>query len=360
MIPDDPLLLMSGALNRMKDGLAVVQPAATDGAALVWARLAASPLSEAGQSPAFAAIRRASASVRREFPGFSVAYTGINRFAAASRERIEREVAWLNAFSLAAVLAVALTFIRGVHRGLHLIPVVLFSVLGAWVGATMAFDRLHIIVLVVGSLLTGVSIDYGFYLFMQAPAWPGEDYWAKVRRLRAAARELPHHRGRVSSPPALGAPFIRQLGVFVAAGLLSALAAALIYFSTVENPFLEAARFATANGCRRECAVGSAGSSSQPGLSRFRDWRSSSGMPTSGSCRSLAGPRARGRAHPSALRRPDRADRLPHLRRQRYGGTRLAAAARDMAAQRRRRSRANHRARPCGPDRGGQRPGRPN
>ena len=241
MIPDDPLLLMPGALDRTKDGLAVVQPAATDGAALVWARLAASPLSEAGQSPAFAAIRRASASVRREFPGISVAYTGINRFAAASRQRIEREVAWLNALSLAAVLTVALTFIRGVHRGLHLIPVVLFSILGAWVGATLAFDRLHIIVLVVGSLLTGVSIDYGFYLFMQAPAWPGEDYWAKVRRL--AKPLLASCLTTVAGFLLLllsELPFIRQLGVFVAAGLLSALAAALIYFSTVKNPFLEA------------------------------------------------------------------------------------------------------------------------
>jgi predicted exporter len=241
MIPDDPLLLMPGALDRMKDGLAVVQPAATDGAALVWARLAASPLSEAGQSPAFAAIQRVSATVRHEFPGISVAYTGINRFAAASRARIEREVAWLNALSLAAVLAVALTFIRGVHRGLHLIPVVLFSILGAWVGATMAFDRLHIIVLVVGSLLTGVSIDYGFYLFMQPPAWPGEDYWEKVRRL--AKPLLASCLTTVAGFLLLllsELPFIRQLGVFVAAGLLSALAAALIYFSTVKSPFLEA------------------------------------------------------------------------------------------------------------------------
>ena len=51
-------------------------------------------------------IERAAASVRAEFPGFAVAYTGINRFAAASRARIEHEVAWLNALSLAAVLAV--------------------------------------------------------------------------------------------------------------------------------------------------------------------------------------------------------------------------------------------------------------
>jgi predicted exporter len=246
MIPADPLLLMPGAVDRLKDGLALVQPAASGAAAatLVWARMAASPLSEAGQAPAFAAIERTAVSVRAEYPGFAVAYTGVNRFAAASRARIEREVAWLNALSLAAVLAVAFTFIRGVHRGLHLIPVVLLSVLGAWTCATLAFNRLHIMVFAVGSLLTGVAIDYGFYLFMQPPARPQEDYWDKVRRL--AKPLLASCLTTVAGFTLLlfsELPFLRQLGVFVGAGLVCALAAAVVYFSTVRNPFLDARLF---------------------------------------------------------------------------------------------------------------------
>ena len=251
MIPADPLLLMPGAVDRLKDGLALMQPATSSAAAatLVWARLAASPLSEAGQAPAFAAIERAAASVRMDYPGFTVADTGVNRFAAASRARIEREVTWLNALSLAAVLAVAFTFIRGVHRGLHLIPVVLLSMLGAWVCATLAFDRLHIMVFVVGSLLTGVAIDYGFYLFMQAPARPDEDYWEKVRRL--AKPLLASCLTTVAGFTLLlfsELPFIRQLGVFVGAGLVCALTAAVVYFSTVRNPFLEARVFRVGPG----------------------------------------------------------------------------------------------------------------
>lgn len=241
VIPADPLLLMPGAVDRLKDGLALVQPAAAPAnpPALVWARLAASPLSEAGQAPAFAAIERAVVTTRADHPGLTVAYTGVNRFAAASRAKIEREVTWLNAVSLAAVLAVAFTFIRGVHRGLHLVPVVLLSVLGAWVGATLAFDRLHIMVFVIGSLLTGVAIDYGFYLFMQPPAAPDEDYWSKVRRL--AKPLLASCLTTVAGFSLLlfsDLPFIRQLGVFVGTGLVCALAAAVLYFSTVRNPFL--------------------------------------------------------------------------------------------------------------------------
>jgi predicted exporter len=247
LVPADPLLLLPGAVGRLQAGLG--ETAGAGSAALVWARLSASPLSEAGQAPAFAAIARAAAAVRADFPGFTVAYTGVNRFAAASRARIEREVTWLNVLSLAAVLAVAFTFIRSVHRGLHLVPVILLSTLGAWVGVTLVFDRLHILVLVVGSLLAGVAIDYGFYLFMQPPAGPDEDYWAKVRRL--AKPLLASCLTTVAGFALLlfsELPFIRQLGVFVGAGLVCALAAAVVYFSTVRNPFLAARAFRGAAG----------------------------------------------------------------------------------------------------------------
>lgn len=246
VIPADPLLLMPGVVDRLKNGLALVQPPAATPTppTLVWARLAASPLSDAGQTPAFQSIERATAILRAEFPGLTVAYTGVNRFAAASRARIEREVTWLNLVSVAAVLAVALVFIRRLHRGLHLVPVVLLSVLGAWVFTTMAFERLHVLVFVVGSLLTGVAIDYGFYLFMQPPLRPDEDYWAKVRRL---AKPLLASCFTTVAGFALllfsELPLIRQLGVFVGTGLVCALVAAVVYFSTVKNPFLEARGF---------------------------------------------------------------------------------------------------------------------
>ncbi len=245
LVPADPLLLMPAVVERFKGGFAS-GPTGANGLvpALVWARLSASPLSEAGQSPAFVAIARVTAELRAKFPGLRVADTGVNRFAAASRARIEREVTWLNALSLVAVIAVALLFIPAVYRGLHLLPVVLLSVLGAWVCATFVFDRLHILVFVIGSLLTGVAIDYGFYLFMQPPLTPGEDYWTKVRRL---AKPLLASCFTTVAGFALllfsELPLIRQLGVFVGAGLVCALAAAVVYFSTVRNAFLPTRSF---------------------------------------------------------------------------------------------------------------------
>lgn len=242
ILPADPLLLMPGAIDRMGSGIDLIQPPGEPAAASparVWARIAASPLTAEGQGPVFAAIDQALAATRSAFPGVSVAYTGVNRFAAASRARIEHELAWLNALSVAAVLVVVLVFIRSAHRALHLAPPVLLAVLGAWACTTLAFDRVHVLVFVVGSLLTGVAIDYGFYLYMQAPASPTEDYWAKVRRLRK-----PLFSSCFTTVAGFALllfselPLVRQLGLFVGAGLLCALGGAVVYFSTLKNAFL--------------------------------------------------------------------------------------------------------------------------
>jgi predicted exporter len=241
LIPADPLLLLPDALARVKAGPELLAGAArsTAGNGLIWAQLSASPLSESGQAPAFAALEQAAAGVRMEFPGLQVSFTGVNRFAAASRARIEREVSWLNALSLAAVLAVAGIFIRALHRALHLVPVIAFAVLGAWVATTLTFERVHVIVFVLGALLTGVAIDYGFYLYMQPLARADEDYGEKVRRL---AKPLLASCFTTVTGFALllfsELPMIRQLGVFVGAGLLCALGAAVAYFATVRNCFL--------------------------------------------------------------------------------------------------------------------------
>lgn len=243
-LPADPLLLIPDAIDRMGGGLSLLSqgdgPSAS-APARVWARISASPLQAEGQEPVFAAIDQSLAATRAEFPGVNVAYTGVNRFAAASKARIQHELAWLNALSVSAVLAVVLLFIRSAHRALHLAPPVLLAVLGAWACTTLAFARVHILVFVVGSLLTGVAIDYGFYLFMQPPASATEDYWAKVRRLKKPL--LSSCFTTVAGFALLlfsDLPLVRQLGLFVGAGLLCALGGAVIYFSMLKDAFLPA------------------------------------------------------------------------------------------------------------------------
>ena len=251
IIPGDPLLLVPSLVL----GSQTLAPSAAGGAqgrALVWARLAVSPLAEAGQQPVFSAIDQALAAVLSAHPGVTLEWTGVNRFAAASKTRIQSELEWLNTLSLAAVLTVAIIFVRRTWKALHLVPVILFSILGGWVAVTLAFERVHILVFVVGALLTGVAIDYGFYLYLQPALRVGERYREKLDRLLKPL--LTSCLTTVIGFSFLllsDLPLIRQLGVFVSAGLVSALAAAILYFAQLDNPYLEARDFTLRPAGRR-------------------------------------------------------------------------------------------------------------
>jgi len=237
-IPQDPLLLVPGLLEQAQ---AIGSPAArSGGTALVWARIAPSPLSDAGQAPVFAVVDGAWAGLRADHPGLALRWTGVNRFAAASRARIEAEIKALNFLSLIAVGAVAVLFVRRIWKLLHLVPILICALLGAWTLSTLVFSRLHILVFVIGSLLSGVAVDYAFYIYMQPFLRPDETYGEKLGRLLKPL--LASCLTTVIGFSLLlwsDLPLLRQVGLFVSAGLLCALGAAMLYFAQLRRPFLE-------------------------------------------------------------------------------------------------------------------------
>jgi len=242
IVASDPLLLVPD-FAQVSYQLAA-RGAGAGGRALVWARIRASPLSEEGQGPVFLAIDRAFASLRAGHPGIEMQWSGVNRFAAAGRARIQSELGMLNGFSVAAVLAVGCALVRRMWKMLHLVPVILLSLLGAWAASTLVFGRIHILVFVIGSLLSGVAVDYGFYIYMQPPLRPDEPYSARLRRLLKPL--LASCLTTVIGFSLLGfsdLPVLRELGLFVAAGLLCALGSAMLYFAQLERPLLEARSF---------------------------------------------------------------------------------------------------------------------
>jgi predicted exporter len=245
LLPADPLLLLANAANRFASLTDSSASAASPG--LIWAQLADSPLTEAGQTPAFAAIETALAAARAVDPASTLQWTAVNRFAAASRALIEAEVKHLNTLSLVAVLLIAAACVRRIHKSLHLAPVILGSLLAAWMATTLCFDRVHVIVFVVGALLAGVAVDYGFYLYLQPLRSPDETYADKVRRLLKPllASALTTVLG-FSLLFFSELPLLRQLGVFVGAGLLGALATALLWFAQIDHVMLETRAFARA------------------------------------------------------------------------------------------------------------------
>lgn len=250
ILPRDPLLLVPALADRAR--LLSSPGANASGYALVWARIKDSPFTDEGQEPVFAAVEQALAAARAVQPGVELRWSGVNRFAAASKARIKAEIGVLNIVSLLAVLGVSCLFVRRIHLLLHLVPVIFLSIAGAWTISTLVFDRLHILVFVIGSLLSGVAVDYGFYIFMQPPKRPDEPYGEKLRRLLKPL--LASCLTTVAGFSLLlfsELPLIRQIGLFVSAGLICALAAAMLYFSQLDRTQLEGREFGHLGGGAR-------------------------------------------------------------------------------------------------------------
>ncbi len=228
LVASDPLLLLPDLAERL--GSLNASPPPTAGRALIWCETRAGPLSEAGQQPVFAALAEAHAAARARVPALELRYTGVHRFAAAAKASTRAEITRLNLIALAAVLALTALLVRCARRLLHLIPLVLLSALGAAAITTAVFPRVHVLVFVLGALLSGVAVDYAFHLLLACR--DGETFPARVRRLRvpilgAAGTTLAGFLALTLSE----LPLVRQLGVYVAAGLVCGLGATLLHLS---------------------------------------------------------------------------------------------------------------------------------
>jgi len=253
LLPADPLLLIPGLVQSFH-GLDA-GGSAPEGTVLVWALLSRPPLQADSHPAVFAAVDEAWRAARAAAPGTGLRWTSMARFAAASRLRIEAELSTLNLLSLAAVLGVAAVCLRRLWKTIHLLPVILGSLLCAWTLTLLVFPHVHVLVFVIGSLLTGVAIDYGFYLYLQPPAYPGEPYARKAGRLLRPllASALTAILG-FSLLLFSELPLIRQLGLFVSAGLLGALTFALLWFAQLDVTYMETRPFARSRP--RETAAG--------------------------------------------------------------------------------------------------------
>ncbi len=248
LIPSDPLLLLPALAERTSS--LGDQPLAPAGRSLVWAETRAGPLSEAGQEPVFAALSAAENAARAHLPTLTVRFTGVHRFAAAAKASTRDEISWLNLVALAAVFGVSVLSVRRIFGLLHLVPLVAVSTLGAVAATTAIFPRVHVLVFVLGSLLSGVAVDYAFHLVLARRE--GENYLARVRRLLlpllgGAATTVAGFLTLVVSE----LPLVRQLGAYVAAGIVTGLGATLVYFSAFPNLDLAPRAWPTHAGCPR-------------------------------------------------------------------------------------------------------------
>jgi len=220
LIERDPLLLLPGAMNTLAPDITGGGPGA-----LVWARLTGDPLQTEVQLEVLPTLSEVVAGIDKQFPDNPVEWFGAIRYAAETREEMQREVAWLNLLTLVLVGAMAVLVLRRPWQLVHLlVPVLIGLGLGLAV-LTLVFDRIHVLSLVMGSILAGVAIDYGVHRLFHAPEPGGSDRPVVRALLISGLSTVAGYAVWASSSLLLA----RQTGVFVAVGLSGALLSVLLY-----------------------------------------------------------------------------------------------------------------------------------
>ena len=243
LIPEDPFPLA----EYMADTAPVVMESGKDGPILFWAIQKDSPFLPSGQAPVLSALEAAANAASEVLPGLSAHHTSIAAFAAESERRIRTEITTLNFFAVLLVGLVAFLFLRRRLLLLHLAAIAAMAVAGGLVCVLLFFPVVHVLSLVVGGLLVGVAVDYGIHILLHRPGVPGGGFSGTLREVRkpllASALSTAAGFAALAFAELL---LIRQIGVFVAGGLASALIACWLYFPIwplpgrivrAENPF---------------------------------------------------------------------------------------------------------------------------
>lgn len=216
----DPFLLVVHAILRLEASGQLDRSEESASRVLFWVELAGSPLEPITQSALDDLVAKTSEKLKEEGVLGEIEYAGLVRLAEASRKRIHRDIGKVNGISFGLVLLVSLIMIRPPWRLLYALPVVACSLLTGLVVSLLAFDQVSVVVIVIGSILIGTSIDYAFHtLFSDASKRSGTR-----RLLLIACGSTVVGFGILLSAEM---PVIRQIGMFVGSGLLGAFIASM-------------------------------------------------------------------------------------------------------------------------------------
>lgn len=234
-VTTDPFLLVPHSLGRLGSVFSIDTGDHEAGRLRWWIKMSGDPFDASARQKLFHALDRAADAVREEIPEVSLQSTGVAQLADASETGIRAEIYRLNWLVGISALLICALFLRRLGLFGPLLLILLASLTGGTLLVFLLNAHLHVITLVVGSILIGVAIDYGLHVFLEAKAASPVERWKRVRR--------PLLVGSLSTIGGFAVllltelPFLRQLGSFMAGGLLAALGASLFYarFGTIRE-----------------------------------------------------------------------------------------------------------------------------
>lgn len=244
LIAADPLLLLPDFLStlapagaaglRLDDGyLTVEQPGVTH--VLVWGDLAESPFSMAFQDRLTGALESLRDRLAEAYPEADFAMAGVFPHAAAGTAAARQEVSTVGIGSLIGVFLLFVLVFRSLRPFFLATLTIAVGCLGGFAACLLAFGQVHLLTLVFGASLVGISVDYALHYFCEHMA-QGETASASraVQRVFAGitfglATSIVGFLGILVAP----FPGLREMAVFSSAGLLSAWLCVVVLYPVI-------------------------------------------------------------------------------------------------------------------------------
>lgn len=251
---DDPLLLFpsfalglidAAGSGRSEGGMVLVSKDEEEHA-LIFMRLRGSALSDDVQQMALGEL-----AALQELVGGSarLTWTGVLRFASASAAAMKKELTLIGNLSTVALLSLLVLAFGALRPVLLTFASIAFGLLLASAASILVFSELHIITLVFGTTLLGVSIDYGLHYLAERRL--AAEQWRAGEALRVLwPGLLLGYLTTLVGYVGIGvAPFpgLRQMAFFSGAGITASFLTVVLWF-----PFLFRAPISSSLRNRKE------------------------------------------------------------------------------------------------------------
>jgi len=170
-------------IHSLNNGLVVLDARSEDGRyyALLTANLGTGMMDMAAQEAVMVAVQNASEQLRRDFPNVSMLKSGAVFHAAQAAERAKKEA---SVIAIGSVLGIVVLFVIAFGSPYPLLlglGSVVFGCLTAVTISSYLYPKIHILTLVFGASLIGVTIDYSLHYFARL----GRGAGSRLMTLRA-------------------------------------------------------------------------------------------------------------------------------------------------------------------------------
>ena len=181
--------------------------------------------------------QKALATLHASLAGDDILAAGLPLYSAYGAQQAEQEISLVGTLSVIAIVLFMLAGLRSLRPLLLALLSIAVGVLAAWALCVLVFGRLHVITLVFGSSLIGISVDYSFHYFCDRLR-NSQDNNRQTLRAILPGISL----GLGSSVIAYGVllltpfPGLQQIGLFSVAGLLMAWLTVVLLYPSLAGP----------------------------------------------------------------------------------------------------------------------------